>query len=120
MSANGSWRLWLGFVAFLTFARGVLLAGLIPPFNGPDEPAHFDYVQRLGEDLRLPIPKSVCGGYSAENRALTTRVATLEDDRGQVPAPKGADLPLGWAMVLTGGLVGSGLFGGLSFGLRRR
>ena len=54
MSANGSWRLWLGFVAFLTFARGVLLAGLIPPFNGPDEPAHFDYVQRLGEDLRLP------------------------------------------------------------------
>ena len=76
MSANGSWRLWLGFVAFLTFARGVLLAGLIPPFNGPDEPAHFDYVQRLGEDLRLPIPKSVCGGYSAENRALT---ATLND-----------------------------------------
>ena len=29
MSATGSWRLWLGFVACLALARGVLLAGLI-------------------------------------------------------------------------------------------
>ena len=87
MSATGSWRLWLGFVASLALARGVLLAGLIPPFNGPDEPAHFDYVQRVGEHLRLPIPKSSCAGYSAENRALT---ATLNDPikfRPQRPMP---------------------------------
>src|SRR5439155_8105355 len=38
------------------------LAGLIPPLNGPDEPAHFDYVQRVVEDLRLPVPISVCAG----------------------------------------------------------
>ena len=76
MSATGSWRLWLGFVACLAVVRGVLLAGLIPPLNGPDEPAHFDYVQRLAEDFRLPVPKSVCAGYSLENRFLT---ATLNE-----------------------------------------
>jgi 4-amino-4-deoxy-L-arabinose transferase-like glycosyltransferase len=44
--------------------------------NGADEPAHFDYVQRLGEDLRLPSREPGCTGYSAENRAVT---ATLEE-----------------------------------------
>ncbi|MGZ6125545.1 MAG: DUF2142 domain-containing protein [Myxococcales bacterium] len=87
MSATGSWKLWLGFVACLALARGMLLAGLIPPLNGPDEPAHFDYVQRVGEDLRLPVPKSVCAGYSAENRALTAALNEPIKFRPQRPMP---------------------------------
>jgi len=87
MSATGSWKSWLGFVVCLALARGVLLAGLVPPLNGPDEPAHFDYVQRVAEDLRLPVPQSVCAGYSAENRALTATLNEPIKFRPERPMP---------------------------------
>src|SRR5207237_1411078 len=80
-------RLWLGFVACLAVVRGVLLAGLTPPLNGPDEPAHFDYVQRLAEDFRLPVPKSVCAGYSLENRFLTATLNEPIKFRPERPMP---------------------------------
>jgi hypothetical protein len=87
MSATGSWRLWLGCVVCLALARGVLLAGLIPPMNGPDEPAHYDYVQRLGEGRHLPVNTPDCAWYSAENRALTAALNEPIKFRPQRPMP---------------------------------
>jgi 4-amino-4-deoxy-L-arabinose transferase-like glycosyltransferase len=59
------WPLVLALVAF-TFVRGAFFAGLIPPIHGPDEEAHFDYVQRLAETGRLPDPVEPCHSNSAE------------------------------------------------------
>lgn len=87
MTATRSWLPWLGLVAFITLVRGVLLAGLIPPMNIADEPAHFDYAQRLGEDLRLPSREPGCTGYSAENRALTTSLNDPIKFRPSRPMP---------------------------------
>ncbi|MCP3138244.1 DUF2142 domain-containing protein [Pyxidicoccus xibeiensis] len=57
-------------VVGVVLVRGTLLAGLIPPFHGPDEPAHFNYVQRLGEEGTLPVPDIYCAPHSAEAHTL--------------------------------------------------
>jgi len=94
MSANRSSISWVAFVAGIALVRGVLLAGLIPPMNGADEPAHFDYVQRIGEDLRLPITQPGCIGYSAENRAVTSTLNEPIKFRPSRPMPPlGAFVP---------------------------
>jgi hypothetical protein len=55
----------------LALLRGVLLAGLIPPMHGTDEPAHWDYVQRIAEAGRLPELRVHCAPLaSAETREL--------------------------------------------------
>lgn len=87
MNADRSSKLYLAFVASIALVRGVFLAGLIPPMNAADEPAHFDYVQRLGEDLRLPTRAPGCTGYSAENRALTSTLNEPIKFRPQRPMP---------------------------------
>lgn len=38
----------------LTLVRGLLYAAVIPPWQGPDEPKHFEYV-RLLDQLRRPV-----------------------------------------------------------------
>lgn len=57
-------------VVGVVLVRGTLLAGFIPPFHGPDEPAHFNYVQRLGEEGTLPVPDIFCQPHSPEAHAL--------------------------------------------------
>ena len=41
-------------VAAVALARSAVIAAVIPPFHGPDEAAHFDYVQRLVEARAMP------------------------------------------------------------------
>jgi 4-amino-4-deoxy-L-arabinose transferase-like glycosyltransferase len=36
-------------------AIGALYAVRVPPYNAPDEPAHFNYVRDLGEQLSFPV-----------------------------------------------------------------
>ena len=45
-------RWWLLFIA-LGLVRGLLYSALIPPWQGPDEPQHFEYVRLLYEKRRL-------------------------------------------------------------------
>ena len=52
---------WATLVAAVALARGAVLAVLVPPFQAPDEPAHFDYVQRLAEVGRLARPGTPFG-----------------------------------------------------------
>ena len=71
---------WAAPVVALALARGAFLAVLVPPFQSPDEPAHFDYVQRLAEVGRLADPgtpggrlegtASGCDELSPESEAL--------------------------------------------------
>ena len=71
---------WGTLVVVLALVRGVFLAVFIPPFQSPDEPAHFDYVQRLAEIGRLAEPgtgggrvegtTSGCDALSSESEAL--------------------------------------------------
>lgn len=57
-------------VVLLAVLRSTLLAGVIPPLHGPDEPAHFDYVQRIAEHGQMPEQAGECRHYSDELRAL--------------------------------------------------
>ncbi len=54
--AVGAARLRLGLVLIVVFAvaKGVLWSVVMPPFGGPDEPAHFSFSQFLAEDNRIP------------------------------------------------------------------
>lgn len=52
----------------LAVLRGTLLAGFTPPMHGPDEPAHFDYSQRLAETGELPEAREQCASFSPETR----------------------------------------------------
>lgn len=42
-------------ILLLMLAKGITWALVIPPGQSPDEPAHFSYVQYLGEENRLPV-----------------------------------------------------------------
>lgn len=77
---DGSAR-WLAavLVVGVVLVRGPLLAGLIPPFHGPDEPTHFNYVQRLGEGGTLPVLDIYCTPHSAEAHALIRDVLRLPE-----------------------------------------
>ena len=63
-----AWLILAG-ISALAFFRGAIVASIVPPFQAPDEPAHFDYVQRIAEHGHLPElrPSPL---YSKENRAL--------------------------------------------------
>jgi hypothetical protein len=87
-------------VLLLALTRGVLLAGLVPPFQGTDEPAYVDYVQRLAESHRFPVPKMRCAPFSEEARAAEAAFGTdlkFRPDRPVPPllayAPPSADDP---------------------------
>jgi 4-amino-4-deoxy-L-arabinose transferase-like glycosyltransferase len=85
-----NWREHLGIVILLiAFA---LLAGaysvIVPLYEAPDEPAHFDYVRHLVEEHRLPIQKE--GALSEAHQpplyyviaALVSSVADFDDPAG--------------------------------------
>jgi hypothetical protein len=44
---------------FLTIARGIVYALLIPPWQTPDEPSHFAYVRFISQNHRLPPSERV-------------------------------------------------------------
>jgi hypothetical protein len=61
----------LALVISLALTRGIVIAGFVPPFQGPDEPAHTDYVQRLVETRRLPEARFYCDQlFSPESIAV--------------------------------------------------
>lgn len=83
-----SLRSGLLFVSVLALLRGLLLAMLTPPFAAADEPAHFDYVQRLAEHGRLPdLGVEPCHRFSAEGRALEAVAALSIAFRPDRPLP---------------------------------
>jgi 4-amino-4-deoxy-L-arabinose transferase-like glycosyltransferase len=85
----------LVFVAALALARGVLVASFTPPFVAPDEPAHFDYVQRLAEYGRLPqFGALACDRFSAEGKALEAGATVSIAFRPDRPFPPLASLGL--------------------------
>jgi 4-amino-4-deoxy-L-arabinose transferase-like glycosyltransferase len=69
-TAFAGWAL----VVAVTASHGAFLAALVPPFQSPDEPAHFDYAQRLAEARRLPEKRVHCPPFSAEVRAVEAAV----------------------------------------------
>lgn len=46
--------LWLALILSLYLVLGALYALYIPPWQAPDEPAHFNYIRSLAEEGRLP------------------------------------------------------------------
>jgi 4-amino-4-deoxy-L-arabinose transferase-like glycosyltransferase len=44
----------LAIVLAAVFVRGLVWMASIPPWQGPDEPSHFTYIQTLAEDHQLP------------------------------------------------------------------
>jgi 4-amino-4-deoxy-L-arabinose transferase-like glycosyltransferase len=88
-----------GLLAVCAFAalRGVVIAAAAPPFVAPDEPAHFDYIQRLGEHRALPHLANGrgCDRFSPEVRALERAALVSIAGRPDRPLPPLAafDLP---------------------------
>jgi 4-amino-4-deoxy-L-arabinose transferase-like glycosyltransferase len=59
-------RVLLAAVVVLYAAVGVLYAALTPTWQVPDEPAHYNYIQALAEEKRLPVMEM--GDYDEEYR----------------------------------------------------
>lgn len=66
----------------------------LPPFQGPDEDAHFAYVQHFAETGELPSPTSGPDAYSSEQETalVTLNLRALRGDLGGRPAWSAADL----------------------------
>src|SRR4051812_34771534 len=47
-------RLAIGLIVFAALVRGLVWAVALPPWQGPDEPAHFSYIQRIANDHSIP------------------------------------------------------------------
>lgn len=80
-------------VVALALLRGAALAVLVPPYQAPDEPAHFDYVQHLAESGRMADGGEDCAQLSAEGMALLSVMQPLFADRGRPVPPAGEFLP---------------------------
>lgn len=55
----------LFFILFIIFVKSVIWALVIPPLQTPDESVHFEYVQYIGEENKVPIMRET-GQYSTE------------------------------------------------------
>lgn len=51
------WRLAL--LLALTLLHGLLYTGVVPPWQHPDEPGHFEHARLIAESKRLPTPADV-------------------------------------------------------------
>ena len=79
-------------VAAVALARGLLVAWVIPPFHGVDEPAHFDYAQRLLEARALPEPTAGCDELSPEVKAAVVALVEPINFRPERPFPDATGL----------------------------
>ena len=64
--------------ALIAFMNAACWSILTPPFQAPDEPAHFAYVQQLAENGRLPLPPNGKAGYSEEETVVLRDLRHLE------------------------------------------
>jgi len=53
------WRSWVAILVALAFVRGLLYATIVPPWQAPDEHAHFEYAALLGELGRVPTQDDI-------------------------------------------------------------
>src|SRR5512146_2027137 len=94
-------------LAILAATKGIAFSLLVPPFHGPDEPLHFDYVQALAENQTLPPPEVACRGpmFSPEVRAAVVQIVNGVAFHPDVPVPLPAtlDLPTGPGSRATAG-----------------
>ena len=56
---RGRAGVWLAVLLLIALVRGVLYTFVIPPWQHPDEPAHFEHVRYIAEKGRLPAPDAV-------------------------------------------------------------
>jgi hypothetical protein len=47
-------RLVVGLIVFAALLRGLVWAVALPAWQGPDEPAHYSYIERIGNDGSIP------------------------------------------------------------------
>ena len=47
-------RLAVGLIVFAALLRALVWAVALPPWQGPDEPAHFAYIQRIATTGEIP------------------------------------------------------------------
>lgn len=72
---SGQW-LWLGLLLVAVALKQIVLLVIIPPWQVPDEPAHFQYVQTLVEEHRAPVFSAKKRDVSAELRQSFYRIQT--------------------------------------------
>ena len=60
-------RLAVGLVVFAALLRGLVWAVALPPWQGPDEPAHFAYVQRIATEGSIPALDHAPPDYFADS-----------------------------------------------------
>ncbi len=75
-------------VLLLTLVKGLMWVVIIPPWQAPDEPSHFAYVQYLAEENQLPLVQN-SDGISAEEKNFA-RAAGIGDIKDQ---PNAGSMP---------------------------
>src|SRR4051794_9958239 len=49
------WRWMLGVLLLGTLLKGIIWSFVVPPFDAPDEPSHFNYVMQIRSQHSLPV-----------------------------------------------------------------
>lgn len=64
----------LGIIFCAVIIKGLIWAFVIPPFQTPDEPVHFAYVQYMGETGKIPLVGKFPNGISIEENSFLNAV----------------------------------------------
>ncbi len=78
---------WFVILLLVVAAKQIYVLTLIPPWQIPDEPAHFQYVQTLAEDHQAPVFSVVERDVSAELRASFYRIQNRIKGSGKEHLP---------------------------------
>ncbi|MCS7178357.1 MAG: glycosyltransferase family 39 protein [Anaerolineae bacterium] len=85
------YRLSLALILFLYVLTGVLYAVYTPPWQAPDEPAHYNYIRALAEERTLPViekgdyDQAYLNGLTAEKFPPGRSIAPLRYEDHQPP-----------------------------------
>jgi hypothetical protein len=78
-----------GLCALVAFANGLTWSLIVPPFQVPDESAHYAYVQQLAERGTLPRHRSPDGPLSPREDAMLGALGTFQiAEHPENPAPE--------------------------------
>jgi Predicted membrane protein (DUF2142) len=78
-------RLAVGLIVFAALLRGLVWGVLIPPWQGPDEPAHFAYIQRIATTGTIPAQDYSPPEYFSDATNVSVNATSFGPSRTRQP-----------------------------------
>ena len=78
-------RLAVGLIVFAALLRGLVWAVALPPWQGPDEPAHFAYIQRIATTGQIPAQNHSLPEYFSDATNVSVNATSFGPSRTPQP-----------------------------------